>query len=237
MDANKGCKITNIVEGGQAFIAGIMEGDHVIGVNEHIAASYGTILAFMNIVGQPVVLRIRKGEAYDSAGVVRSDYSYCPEEIPITAQTPRSKSRMTSTPKRKSSFTNLLRLSSNQSAMSTPGQVPSTPLSASKARRMSELADPDAPFDVKMSKGTLVTKYSQKGSAGLRVIFFDPDIDSLAWCDVLSHSNSGRKHRHTPSLAGVLKKDRKAYALTSLMKVQPGDEQVCQTMMQSLVVC
>lgn len=40
--------------------------DLVIGVGEHNVSSYGTVLAFMNIMGRPIELRFRKSD--DSRG-------------------------------------------------------------------------------------------------------------------------------------------------------------------------
>lgn len=39
---------------------GVQTRDLVIGVGEHRASSYGTVLAFMNIMGRPIELRFRK---------------------------------------------------------------------------------------------------------------------------------------------------------------------------------
>lgn len=35
----------------------------MIGVGEHTVSSYGTVLAFMNIMGRPIELRFRKADS------------------------------------------------------------------------------------------------------------------------------------------------------------------------------
>lgn len=42
--------------------------DLVIGVGEHSVSSYGTVLAFMNIMGRPIELRFRKSDDSRSGG-------------------------------------------------------------------------------------------------------------------------------------------------------------------------
>lgn len=44
----------------------------MIGVGEHNVSSYGTVLAFMNIMGRPIELRFRKA---DSSSGTRGDGS------------------------------------------------------------------------------------------------------------------------------------------------------------------
>ncbi|CAN0308880.1 unnamed protein product [Ectocarpus sp. 4 AP-2014] len=58
--------VGKIVEQGQAFRAGVQTDDLVIGVGEHTVSSYGTVLAFMNIMGRPIELHFRK--SYKSSG-------------------------------------------------------------------------------------------------------------------------------------------------------------------------
>lgn len=41
---------------------GVQKDDFVIGVGEHTVSSYGTVLAFMNIMGRPIELRFRKAD-------------------------------------------------------------------------------------------------------------------------------------------------------------------------------
>lgn len=40
----------------------------MIGVGEHTVSSYGTVLAFMNIMGRPIELRFRKADALSGQG-------------------------------------------------------------------------------------------------------------------------------------------------------------------------
>lgn len=44
---------------------GVHTRDLVLSVGEHKASSYGTVLAFMNIMGRPIELQFRKGGADD----------------------------------------------------------------------------------------------------------------------------------------------------------------------------
>lgn len=43
-------------------------GDLVIGIGEHAVSSYGTVLAFMNILGRPIELRFRKVKSARKGG-------------------------------------------------------------------------------------------------------------------------------------------------------------------------
>lgn len=47
---------------------GVQTDDFVIGVGEHTVSSYGTVLAFMNIMGRPIELRFRKAGPFSGQG-------------------------------------------------------------------------------------------------------------------------------------------------------------------------
>lgn len=50
------------------YTQGVQTGDLVIGVGEHTVSSYGTVLAFMNIMGRPIELHFRKSDKTSDVG-------------------------------------------------------------------------------------------------------------------------------------------------------------------------
>ncbi|CAM9928083.1 unnamed protein product [Ectocarpus sp. 12 AP-2014] len=239
--------VGKIVEQGQAFRAGVQTDDLVIGVGEHTVSSYGTVLAFMNIMGRPIELRFRKsdkssgdGGGGSGGGPISASHAGArggggggsaakPEGFRATKTGGVSKSgpiRVDLEGTRGDSLSRKLKGAAG--AKSAGGIAPRSPISPRSQGKVSgfsglgrEVASSDAGFSEKMEHGVVVTKYGKKGAAAQRLLYLDGVSMSVAWRDLDARSPG---HSRSTSLTNIIKGKREALALAHLLEVIAGDD-------------
>ncbi|CAN0063588.1 unnamed protein product, partial [Ectocarpus sp. 8 AP-2014] len=239
--------VGKIVEQGPAFRAGVQTDDLVIGVGEHTVSSYGTVLAFMNIMGRPIELHFRKsdkgsgdGGGGSGGGPISASHAGSrggdgggsaakPEGFRATKAGGVSKSgpiRGNVEGTRGDSLSRKLKGAAG--AKSAGGIAPRSPISPRSQGKVSgfsglgrEVASSDAGFSEKMEHGVVVTKYGKKGAAAQRLLYLDGVSMSVAWRDLDARSPG---HSRSSSLTNIIKGKREALALAHLLEVIAGDD-------------
>ncbi|CAM9547224.1 unnamed protein product [Ectocarpus sp. 6 AP-2014] len=239
--------VGKIVEQGQAFRAGVQTDDLVIGVGENTVSSYGTVLAFMNIMGRPIELHFRKsdkgsgdGGGGSGGGPISAPHAGArggggggsaakPEGFRATKAGGVSKSgpiRRNLEDTRGDSLSRKLKGAAG--AKSAGGIAPRSPISPRSQGKVSgfsglgrEVASSDAGFSEKMEHGVVVTKYGKKGAAAQRLLYLDGGSMSVAWRDLDARSPG---HSRSSSLTNIIKGKREALALAHLLEVVAGDD-------------
>ncbi|CAM9150261.1 unnamed protein product, partial [Pylaiella littoralis] len=181
--------VGNIVEQGQAFRAGVQTDDLVIGVGEQVVSSYGTVLAFMNIMGRPIELHFRKagpsagkGGGGPGGGPISTCDGGGHAAVPEGGNGGLSKSRPVPVrgsgdrAKGDSLSKNVKGLGRGAKSGGVNAPIsPISPRSSSKVSKLGrldrEVASSDSNFSQKMEHGVVVTKYDTKGAATQRVLF------------------------------------------------------------------
>ncbi|CAM9990538.1 unnamed protein product [Ectocarpus fasciculatus] len=240
--------VGKIVEQGQAFRAGVQTDDLVIGVGEHTVSSYGTVLAFMNIMGRPIELHFRKSErgggggggGGSGGGPISASHSGArggggggtaavPEGYRATKSGGLSKSgpiRGNLEGARGDSLSRKLKGAAGAKSLGVIApRSPISPRSQGKVSGFSglgrEVASSDAGFSEKMEHGVVVTKYGKKGAAAQRLLYLDGVSMSVAWRDLDARSPG---HSRSTSLTNIIKGKREALALAHLIEVIAGDD-------------
>ncbi|CAM9491245.1 unnamed protein product, partial [Discosporangium mesarthrocarpum] len=229
---------------------GVYLNDRVVGIGDHQATGYGTVLAFMNIVGRPLEVHFRKAELYDERGKLlpcrtkRTTQHLTGRTAGKAGQAGQQirgalmvKGRATRGGRgregrrgkgRKRTKRGEIR-AGNAAGMGgkagSGGSTISSPICPKNLKTLQglrqEVASSDASFNAKMEQGVVVTKYGRKGPPAQKVMFLDPTSKSVGWRDISSTSPG---HRRPPSLTNLLKSQRELLALSHLIQVIAGDE-------------